>query len=153
MLLIEQSRNDILDALESWDWIDFSNKTPFATTAFGDVFFESREGIFFLDSIGGSLDKVARTKKELQDILNTEDGQDHFLMAGLVMAARDEGLILDEGECYDFKVSPSLSGPMELSNLQKMSFKVSLHIAGQLMKQLKDLPIGTKISSIKLEGA
>ena len=153
MLLIEQSRNGIDDALESWDWMDFSDKTPFITTAFGDILFESKEGIFFLDSIGGSLDKVTVTKKELQNILNTEDGQDHFLMAGLVVAARNEGLFLDEGECYDFKVSPALSGPMDIGNLQKMSFKVSLHIAGQLMKQLKDLPPGTKINSIKFEGA
>lgn len=152
MLLIEQNRNDIIDALESWDWMDFSDKTPFITTAFGDVFFESKDGIFFLDSIGGSLEKVASTKKELQDLLNTADGQDHFLMAGLVTAARDEGLVLNEGECYDFKVSPSLSGPMDLSNIQKMSFKVSLHISGQLMKQIKDLPEGTKINSVKFEG-
>lgn len=152
MLLIEQNRNDIIDALESWDWMDFSDKTPFITTAFGDVFFESKDGIFFLDSIGGSLEKVASTKNELQDLLNTADGQDHFLMAGLVTAARDEGLVLNEGECYDFKVSPSLSGPMVLSNIQKMSFKVLLHISGQLMKQIKDLPEGTKINSVKFEG-
>lgn len=144
---------DIHDALESWDWMDFSDKTPFITTCFGDVFFESKEGIYFLDSIGGSLDKVAASKAELQDILNTEDGQDHYLMAGLVVLARESGLLLEDGECYDFKISPALSGPLELSNIQKMSFKVSLHISGQLMKQIKDLPPGTKISEVKLEGA
>jgi len=153
VLIVQQKPEDIKDGLESWDWLDFSGKTPFATTCFGDVFFESDEGIYFLDSIGGSFDKVAASKAELQEILNTEDGQDHYLMAGLVELARDSGLILEEGECYDFKVSPSLSGPMDLSNMQKMSFKVSLHIAGQLMKQIKDLPPGTKISEVKLEGA
>ena len=153
MLIVQQKPEDIEDALEAWDWLDFSNKTPFATTCFGDVFFESNEGIYFLDSIGGSLDKVAASKSELQQILNTEDGQDHFLMAGLVALARDNGLILEEGECYDFKISPALSGQMDLSNMQKMSFKVSLHIAGQLMKQIKDLPPGTKITEVKLDGA
>ncbi len=153
VLVVKQKPEDIEDALEAWDWLDFSGKTPVITTCFGDVFFESDEGIYFLDSIGGSLDKVATSKSELQDILNTEDGKDHFLMAGLVALARDSGLILEEGECYDFTISPALSGSMELSNMQKMSFKVSLHISGQLMKQIKDLPPGTKISEVKLDGA
>lgn len=152
MLLIQQSSSDIEDALEAWDWIDFSGKTPAITTAFGDVFFESEDGIHFLDSISGTFDKVAQSKSQLKDILNTEDGQDHYLMAGLVEAARESGLLLDSGECYDFIVSPALSGAMDLSNLQKMSFKVSLHVSGQLMKQIKDLPQGTKIDGVKLEG-
>lgn len=153
MLLVKQSIEDIEDALEAWDWIDFSGKTPLITTCFGDVFFDSEEGMFFLDSIGGTLERVAGSKQELQEFLNTQDGQDHFLMAALVGLARDTGLILDDGECYDFKVSPALSGAMEISNMQKMTFKVSLHLAGQLVKQIKDLPEGTKISGVKLADA
>lgn len=153
MLLVKQSVEDIEDALEAWDWIDFSGKTPLITTCFGDVFFESEEGMYFLDSIGGTFERVAGSKQELQEILNTQDGQDHFLMAGLVGLARDTGLILDDGECYDFKVSPALSGAMEISNMQKMTFKVSLHLAGQVMKQIKDLPEGTKITGVKLADA
>lgn len=153
MLLIEQSQDDIKSALEAWDWIDFSGKTPFITTAFGDVFFESEDGVYFLDSIEGALEKVAESKVELQSILNTADGQDHFLMAGLVVAAKDNGMTLESGECYDFKVSPSLGGAMGVDNLNIMSFKVSLHLGGQIIKQIKDLPVGTKISEVKFEGA
>jgi hypothetical protein len=152
LLLIDQDRQDIYDALEAWDWLDFSNMEPFVTTSFGDIFFESVDGVYFLDSIGGTLDKVAGSKSEMQDLLATLDGQDHFLMAGLVESAIESGLKLDKGECYGFKISPALSGPVDLSNLQKMSFKVSLHISGQLIKQIKDLPPGTKISEVKLEG-
>lgn len=153
VLLVKQSQEDIKSALEAWDWIDFSGKTPFITTAFGDVFFESENGVYFLDSIEGVLEKVAESKNELQSILNTADGQDHFLMAGLVVTARDNDIILGSGECYDFNVSPSLGGTMDIDNLNIMSFKVSLHLAGQIMKQIRDLPIGTKISEVKLEGA
>jgi len=127
--------------------------TTLKNTAFGDVFFESDEGIFFLDSLSGTLDKVSNTKAELQNVLNTPDGQDHYLMAGLVSIARENGLILESGECYDFKVSPSLNGAMDLENLQKMDFKVSLNISGQITKQIKDLPVGTNIGSVTLEGA
>ncbi len=74
-------------------------------------------------------------------------------MSGLVILARDSGLTLENWECYNFKVSPALNGTIDLSNLQKMSFKVSLHMSGQLIKQIKDLPIGTKVSGVKIEGA
>ena len=153
MLLIEQNQKEIFEALESWDWLDFEGKKSFITTAFGDVLFESAEGIYFLDSIGGTLEKITNTKHELESILNTIDGQDHFLMAGLVVSARDEGLILKNGECCDFNVSPSLNGPLDLNNVPIMSFKVSLHVSGQIHKQIKDLPVGTKISAVKLDGA
>ena len=151
VLLVNQAKEDIEEALEAWDWVDFSGKVPFVTTCFGDVFFDSEDGVFFLDSISGTLEKVASSKSDLQNILNTPDGQDHFLMAGLVEAAFDAGLTLNEGECYDFKVSPALNGPMDSANITTMSFKVSLHVAGQIMKQIKDLPPGTVITEVKLE--
>jgi hypothetical protein len=66
VLLVKQSIENIEDALEAWDWIDFSGKQPFITTCFGDVFFESEDGIFFLDSIGGTLERVADTNEDLQ---------------------------------------------------------------------------------------
>lgn len=46
VLLIEQSYDDIVDGLESWDWIDFSEKSPFITTDFGDVFLNQMK-VFF----------------------------------------------------------------------------------------------------------
>lgn len=84
--------------------------------------------------------------------MNTLDGQDHYLMAELVTLARENGLILESGECYDFKMSPSLNGTMDLESLQKMNFKVSLNISGQLIKQIKDLPAGTNIGNVTFEG-
>lgn len=153
VLIIKQKEEDILEALEAWDWLDFSGKRPFITSCFGDVFFEADDGIYFLDSLGSGLERVADSKGELQDILNTPEGQDHYLMAGLVMAAEESGLTLREGECLDFKVSPILGGPLVVQNLTVMPFKVSLDIAGQIVKQVKDLPPGTKISSVTLDGA
>jgi hypothetical protein len=152
MLVIKQHINDIQKGLEAWDWIDFSGKEPFITTCFGDVFFDSNDGIYFLDTLGGTLEKVAPSKEELQEILNTEEGQDHYLMAGLALAALESGLNIGEGQCLDFKVSPVLSGPLTVENIDVMSFALSLDIAGQIMKQIKDLPPGTKIDKITIDG-
>ena len=150
MFLIKPSKEEILEGLESWDWHDFTGKEPIAVTAFGDVFFESKEGIYFLDKVSGEFTVVCKTKEELEKILNTPDGQDHYLMSEIVLLARERGLLLNEGECYEFKIAPFLSGPIEFDNLQKMDFKISLHITGQLIKQVKDLPPGTKINKVIL---
>ena len=150
MFLINPRKEDIHDGLESWDWYDFTGKVPIAVTAFGDIFFDSNEGIYFLDKVSGDFTVVCETKEELEKILNTSDGQDHYLMSELVLLARDRGLLLNEGECYEFKIAPFLSGQIELDNLQVMDFKVSLHITGQLIKQVKDLPPGTKITEVNI---
>ncbi|MDH5178094.1 MAG: DUF1851 domain-containing protein [Gammaproteobacteria bacterium] len=153
MLLMFPDKETIFAGLESWDWYDFSEMTPIAVTAFGDVFFESSAGIYFLDKVSGDFTVVCKTKSELEAILNTPDGRDHYLMAELVLLAIGRGLVLDEGECYEFKVAPFLNGPIEYDNLQKMDFKISLHITGQLIKQVTNLPPGAKISEIKISDA
>ena len=153
MLVIKQDIAEIKKGLEAWDWIDFSGKEPLITTCFGDVFFESNDGIYFLDTLEGSLEKVAPSKEALQEILNTEEGQDHFLMAGLALAAQASGLTIGPGQCLDFKVSPVLGGTLTVDNIDVMSFVLSLDIAGQIMKQVKDLPPGTKIDNVTIYGA
>ena len=153
MLVIKQNIDDINIGLEAWDWIDFSGKEPFITTCFGDVFFESNEGVYFLDTLAGSLEKVASSKEELQEILNTEKGQDNFLMAGLALAAQESGLNIGEGECLDFKVNPVVGGSLTVENIDVMSFALSLDIAGQILKQVKDLHPGTKIDKVTIDGA
>lgn len=150
MFFIQPNQKDIINALESWDWINFNDKTPIAVTCFGDMFFDSKSGIYFLDTLEGTLNKICEDKNELQNILNTEDGQDTYLLSGLVLKAKDEGLILEDGECYDFEQNPILGGAIEYQNMNKLSFVVSVNIAGQIHKQVKDLPPGSKISGFNV---
>lgn len=150
MYLIEPSHDEISQGLESWDWLPIEGKVPFSVTAFGDVFMESPEGIWFLDTIEGSVNKVAENKEELQEILNTEEGQDHYLMSGFVENAVNEGMVLKKGQCFDFKVNPILGGPIEFENIEIQNFVVSLNVSGQIHGQVKDLPHGTKLNEIEI---
>jgi len=149
MYLINPPIEEVTRGLDSWGWLPIEGKTPFAVTAFGDVFLESSEGIWFLDTLEGSLTIVSGTREELQEILNSEEGQDHFLMAGFVIRARNEGMNLEPGQCYDFKINPVVGGPIEFENIEIQNFVVSLNIGGQIHEQVKNLPPGTKISEFK----
>ena len=137
------------EALESWAWLDVADKVPVLASLFGDVFLQDRDGYWFLDSLEGSLTKIARTRDELQAILDTERGQDQYLLGGLALAADRRGIHLQPNEVYDFAVAPVLGGKAEVENVVAMDFVVSLHIAGQLHHQVRDLPPGTRITGVK----
>lgn len=145
------SKNEVARGLESWDWIDFSDLDPIAVSCFGDVFFQSPTAIVFLDTIEGTLTEICQTRDQLNQILDSEEDQDKFLLAGLVLSARAAGLVLEPGECYHFKVEPIIGGRVETANLMKMSFATGLHAAGQMHKQVKDMPVGTRITHVVLE--
>ncbi|GAB5562818.1 MAG: hypothetical protein SynsKO_44650 [Synoicihabitans sp.] len=149
---IDLPESVIADALEDWTWLPIAGKKPLRVTCFGDVFFKADDGIWFLDTLEGAIGLVCPTIKEFEDILGQESGQDQYLMGGLVDRAMSEGHILNDGECYDFVVSPVLGGEASFENMQRLDFSVATSISGQIHRQVKDLAEGTEISSIVLDG-
>jgi hypothetical protein len=66
------------------------------------------------------------------------------------MAAERAGLVPGPDQVYDFRISPVLGGPIEVSNIGVIDFVVGVNIAGQLHDQLRGLPPGTAISGITI---
>lgn len=148
-LFISVSETDILSALESWSWLPITDLTVFAVSAFGEVFSRNESGeVFQIDTIDGLLSKVANNATEFKDLLQDEESRDKLLLDGFVIGARNRGLFLKDGECYDFKIAPILGGPMEAEQIEKTSFVVKLNLAGQIHGQVKGLAPGTQIGEI-----
>jgi hypothetical protein len=137
-------------ALEDWSWLDLKGKTPVLSSLFGDVFLQDSTGYWFLDTLEGAVKLVAATRDELQAKLDSQEGQDNFLLGGLAMAADRKGMHLKADEVYDFQIPPVLGGATDLGNVAVMPFVVSLSIAGQLHDQVRKLPPGTKISGFEM---
>ena len=145
-LFIHVSEADILSGLDAWKWLPLSGLSVLAVSAFGEVFLRNADGeIFQIDTIEGALSKRANSLADLTRALDAAETRDEILLAGLVMAARQMGLNLSDGECYDFKIAPVLGGPMDLDHVETTSFAVKLNLAGQIHEQVKDLPQGTEI--------
>ncbi|MBO9553509.1 T6SS immunity protein Tdi1 domain-containing protein [Cellulomonas sp.] len=145
--------DDYARALESWAWLGEAGGalTPRLATAFGDVFLEGPDGQFwFLDTVEGSLTVSWASGAELQAALNTPDGQDRYLMAGLVVAASEAGLNPTGNQVLGFTVPPVLGGELTVENLELVDFVVSLALGGQIHQQVKDLPPGTPISGLQV---
>jgi hypothetical protein len=88
----------------------------------------------------------------LQRELDSEEGQDQYLLGGLVIAAERSGLTLGVDQVYDFIKPPILGGQFEVENLTTMDLVVSLHVAGQLLGQVRHLPPGTQITGFTVDG-
>ncbi|MFD1987904.1 T6SS immunity protein Tdi1 domain-containing protein [Mesorhizobium newzealandense] len=150
-LFIEPSGKDVAEALDGWKWIGLDGREPTAVSAFGDIFFRASDGsIHLLDTIKGRLRPVSTNWDEFSALVQDADGQDDLLLAGLVRAARKNGLILKAGQCYDFQTPPVLGGKMSVEQMQTTFFVVKVHIAGQIHGQIKDLPPGTKINKVTI---
>ena len=150
MFYIEPSSEDICRALDAWKWLPIELKQPILVTAFGDIFLSATDGIWFLDTLEGSLNRVCDTREELSQILRTEDGGNHYLFAGFVERAQREGMLLKENQCYDFKVNPVVGGKIEFANIEPRDFVVAVNMAGQLHEQTRNLPDGTRIEGFTI---
>ena len=137
-------------ALGSWSWLDLAGKTPQFASLFGDLFLESPEGWWYLDTIGGDLKQVWETGAEVQAALNTPEGQDTYLLLGLATEAERRGVSLAENEVYSLTPPPVLGGELDAANVSALDFVVAVDLAGQIHDQVRNLPPGTPISGINI---
>ena len=150
-LFIDIPAVDIHRAIDRWNWMSLSGLTVIAVSAFGEVFLRDGTGaVFQIDTIEGRLLKVASSTRALTAMLQDPQTRDERLLGGLVIGARNRGLILEPGECYDFKIAPILGGQMSLDEIAKFPFVAKLHIAGQIHEQVKNAPPGTTIDQVTI---
>ncbi|GEP42526.1 hypothetical protein [Brevifollis gellanilyticus] len=150
MFFIQPSAQDIQRALDSWLWLPLADKAVIRVTAFGDFFLQNDEGIWFLDTLEGKISLVCQSIAQLNELLGTEDGQDHYLFGGFVERAVREGRLLGQGQCYDFKVNPVVGGSISYDNIGIRSFVVAVNLAGQLHDKVRHLPEGTIITGFNI---
>jgi Domain of unknown function (DUF1851) len=139
-------------ALDSWDWIGIGDKHPVFTSPFGDVFLQSPDGFWFLDTLEATLSRRWASADELKAALGTAEGQDRFLLAGLAVSAERAGIAPTATQVYGFKIAPVLGGEIGVDNIEAIDFVVSINILGQLHRQVRDLPPGTQISRFTVDG-
>lgn len=93
---------------------------------------------------------VCKKESELQPILDSDAGQDRYLLLGFVHAAAAAGFVPKGDEVLDFKVAPIIGARMDISNIGAMDFVVRLNVAGQIHGQVRQMKRGTKISGISI---
>jgi hypothetical protein len=110
------------------------------------VFFRAADGFWYLDTVEATITRRWATADELKATLNTREGQDRYLLAGLAAGAERQGIVPTAAQVYGYKIAPVLGGESSVGNVEVIDFVVSVSILGQLHRQVQALPPGTKIS-------
>lgn len=145
-LVIAMPAPDVERALATWEWLAPPQASVAFVGAFGDLFFETSDGIVMLDMLEGTVRVVARDQTAFLQAIEDDDYRDELLGDVWVQAAIRRGLILGSGECFDWAVSPAIGGKFAAKNLAKTLAVAKISIAGQLHQQIEDLPPGTPIT-------
>lgn len=148
-LKVDFSYIDLKRITESWDWLIGNDKTPILVSSIGDIFLEDRKGKCYWLNVGeGIIEKVADNKIEFKEKLNNNEIVSEWFLVELVAELKKEGLELTEKKLYGYKKLPVLGGEYEPENFELTDIEVHFELSGQIHKQIKDLPDGTKVKIV-----
>ena len=137
--------------LGAWSWLLPHEATPILVTALGNVFLQVAGGrVAWLDVGAAELSVVAESLAEFQALLQTADRIEEWFVPDLVAALRAREP-LGQGQCYSFKIPPTLGGQLEPANFHVLNVATHLAGMGKIQVQVIDLPLGTEIRAVKLE--
>ena len=141
------------ELLSDWRWLIDDAYSPLLMTAFGDLFLKSETGgVYFLDLVSGEFNRVAATVNEFETLLRNPEKVEEWLMPDLVMSLREQGMTLEDRECYGYKIPPVLGGEISVENVEPSDLAVYFSILGQIHHQVHDLPPGTPITGFTVDG-
>src|SRR5687768_2617031 len=153
-LTVDFGHTDRAALLADWEWLIGPHRLPILVTALGHAFVQDTgDGtVHQLDTVFGDVEQVAASEDELRALLGDREFVIERLTAQLVADLRSAGLELGPGQVYAFRTPPALGGEVTVENAEVADLEVHLSLMGQLHRQIADLPEGTPISEIRLEG-
>lgn len=138
MHLIREFTPDAYEfALSSWTWIGVEHKAPRFASAFGDMFLESVEGWWFLDTVEGTLELCWADMETMFAELETAEGRAEYLLEETFHLALNQGLELAQDEVFAFLPPPAVTGTMSVDTLAPLRFAIAANLAGRIHGELR----------------
>ena len=136
---------------QDWNWLINETIRPIMMSTFGDLFYQKKDlKVYYLDTLEGNEKYITNTESEFIEFINIKENQENYLLSELVFNLINKGFILKEKQCYSFIIPPIIGGKAETNNVKIINIPIWISIIGQLHKQVKELPIGTKINKFKI---
>jgi hypothetical protein len=146
-LSIDFSTIDKSKLIEEWIWLIGNDKEPIMISSIGDMFLKDNNGkIYWLNVGEGLIDLASENLDDFKSILKDDSQVDEWFMIGLIKQLKESGLELTEGKLYGYKKLPVIGGDYIPDNFELTDIEVHFSIAGQIHKQIKDLPEETKVN-------
>jgi hypothetical protein len=119
---------------------------------FGDVFAVFEDGSIHMLDVGiGEVERIADSRDHFAALINLDDNANNWLMIPLVDQCVGAGLSLGNNQCYGYKVPPILGGLYTIENFELTDLSVHYLFLSDIYRQVKDMPVGTKIKLVKLQ--
>ncbi len=136
--------------IHDWTWLLGSNKTPIMVSSIGDLFLkDTNDKVFWLNTGDGKLTEVADGIKTFKEKLQDQDVVNDWFLVDLISMLKADGNNLKPGQVYSYKKLIVLGGDYSPENFVPTAIAVHFSFTGQIHQQIKDLPAGTKINSVK----
>ena len=129
--------------LKDWRWLVPDAKEVVLVNPFGDMVLLMNGQYWFLFTASAKLEHIANTKVELEAALC--DRADELLGTSLVEGLVNQGLGIEPGQCISFYPPIVLGGQYKAENARAIPAWDLISFLGDLNRQLKDVPAGTKV--------
>jgi len=133
--------------LNHWDWLVPADLHPILVSSIGDMWLKDNQGQVFWLNVGvGCLEKVASTETEFIVKLNDDQIANEWFMFELIQALKDTGVKRASDELFGYILLPIIGGKYTVNNFELTSVEKHFAHAGQIHRQLRDLPDGTEVN-------
>ena len=137
--------------LRDWRWLLGDSMQLIMVSSLGDMFLANATGqISWLDTGTGKLQQIAASADEFNQLRQQRQNAEQWFIPNLVGDLMTSGVRLAPGQCYSYIKPPILGGEIQPANFKPCDLSVHFSILGQIHKQVKNLPPGTKIKGIKM---
>jgi len=132
-------------------WLLGTPHDVIAMNNFADMFVRAADGSIGIVNVSwGTIDQIASNTSMFEQMISDRGNKDKLFLLDMLMQIEHAGLTLGNGQCFGFKVPLMLGGKMDLSNIEVSSVSVYVSMMGQIHRQLKDVPPGTKITGVQI---
>jgi len=151
-LTISPDGVDMTALLSDWEWAMPEPLRPVLLTAMGDAFAQGESGaVYFIDMVEGSVTSVADDGPSFQSLLSDSQFVTNHMFPSRIVELRNVGKTLKPNHVYSHKQPLVLGGNDDADNVEVSDVGVHVSIHGQIHRQVKGLPDGASIDSIKIE--
>jgi len=144
---VPQHFPDAHELLSAWRWLIGDQPYDIVLVSiFGDPFLQDEQGqVYWLDVGEGELEETVDTLEAFRVLLKDEKQYQMWFMPDLAAALIEAGKELQPRQVYSYLKLPIIGGTFEPENFAPADLSVHLFIAGQIHRQVKDLPDGTRV--------
>lgn len=132
---------------EDWAWTGLKPKKILLQSDFANFLVQAEDGkVWLLLTDIPECTVLSDTKEGLSQITQTPQFFQEFELGEFGNSLRNQLGDLKPEECYSMKVSAALGGKYEVNNFKISNTIVTISFAGQIGRQIADVPNGTEIS-------